>query len=219
MWNFHSARCSGRWKSHRSGQLYGWELIVILLTYCWDHTLYEGPVPTHLRINSRLLHQKCMCYNSQHDGSSKRSGYEDCCEVEWSCLPHPERYVGGSFWRLSCLLVFHFLWGQGEGVIFFFSFWGRRWTRDSSRFSMDALCLLLMFWSSQIWRIIPEFQMNNILPQSSGDFDLEVDPELKKPPDPSEISIWRNFGKLCISIRTKIMLISYIKKWSGNSNC
>ena len=33
-----------------------------------------------------------------------------------------------------------------------------------------------------------------------------------------EISIRRNFRKLCISIRTKIILISYIKKWSGDSN-
>ena len=51
----------------------------------------------------------------------------------------------------------------------------------------------------------------NILSQSSGDFDPpDAHPELKKPPDPSEILIRRNFRKLCISIRT--MLISYIKK-------
>ena len=44
-----------------------------------------------------------------------------------------------------------------------------------------------------------------ILPQSSGDFDPEADPELKKPPDSSEFLIRRNFRKLCILIRTKIM--------------
>ena len=48
----------------------------------------------------------------------------------------------------------------------------------------------------------------DILPQSFGDFDPEADPELKKPPDPSESSIWRNFSKHCISIRTKMMLRS-----------
>ena len=58
----------------------------------------------------------------------------------------------------------------------------------------------------------------HILPQSSREFDPEAHPELKKPPDPSEISIRRNFRKLRISIRTKIMLRSYIKKWSGDSN-
>ena len=44
-----------------------------------------------------------------------------------------------------------------------------------------------------------------ILPQSSGDFDPETDPELKKPPDPSElrsggilVNIVFRFGqKLC----------------------
>ena len=35
----------------------------------------------------------------------------------------------------------------------------------------------------------------NILPQSSGDFDPEADPELKISPDRSEISIQRNFRK------------------------
>ena len=40
----------------------------------------------------------------------------------------------------------------------------------------------------------------------------EADTELKKPPDQSEITIWRNFRKICISIRTKTMLRSYIKK-------
>ena len=52
----------------------------------------------------------------------------------------------------------------------------------------------------------------NILPQSSGEFDLEGDPEFKKSLDPSETSIRRNFMKLCISIRTKIMIRNHIKK-------
>ena len=51
-----------------------------------------------------------------------------------------------------------------------------------------------------------------ILPQSSGNFDPEADPELKKPPDPSEISIWRNFRKLSISIRTRIRIRNNITK-------
>ena len=41
-------------------------------------------------------------------------------------------------------------------------------------------------------------------PQSSGDIDPEADSELKKPPDPSEVSIFRIFRKLHISVRTKI---------------
>ena len=36
----------------------------------------------------------------------------------------------------------------------------------------------------------------NILPQSTGEFDPEGNPELKKPPDPSQTSIGRNFRKL-----------------------
>ena len=56
-----------------------------------------------------------------------------------------------------------------------------------------------------------------ILSQSSGDFDPEAHPELKKPPDQSEIWIRRNLRNICISIRTKTMLRSYIKKWSGDS--
>ena len=43
--------------------------------------------------------------------------------------------------------------------------------------------------------------LEDILPRSSGDFVPEGDPELKKPHDPSETSIRRNFRKLCISIR------------------
>ena len=49
-------------------------------------------------------------------------------------------------------------------------------------------------------------RIQDILPQSSGEFDPEADPELKKPPDPSESQIRSNFSKLCISIRTRIML-------------
>ena len=51
-----------------------------------------------------------------------------------------------------------------------------------------------------------------ILPQSSGEFDPDGDAELKKPPDPSENSIRRNFRKLCLWIRTKIMVRKHIKK-------
>ena len=45
----------------------------------------------------------------------------------------------------------------------------------------------------------------DILPQSSRDFDPEAHPEIKIPPDGSEISIWRNFRKYCISNRSKII--------------
>ena len=45
----------------------------------------------------------------------------------------------------------------------------------------------------------------NILPQSFGDFDPEAHQELKTPPNQSETSIRKNFRKLCISIRTKII--------------
>ena len=45
-----------------------------------------------------------------------------------------------------------------------------------------------------------------ILPQSSAYFDSEADPELKKPPDQSEISTRRSLGKICISSGQKIML-------------
>ena len=50
-----------------------------------------------------------------------------------------------------------------------------------------------------------------ILPQSSGDFDPEAHAELKKPPNRSEISTRRNFRKLCISMRTKVMVRNHIR--------
>ena len=53
----------------------------------------------------------------------------------------------------------------------------------------------------------------HIIPQLSGDFDSEAHPELKTPPDPSKISIGRNFSKPCISIWTKIISRSYISKF------
>ena len=46
--------------------------------------------------------------------------------------------------------------------------------------------------------------------------DLEALPELKKPPDPSEVLIQRNFRKPLISIRTKTILGNYIKKIINN---
>ena len=49
--------------------------------------------------------------------------------------------------------------------------------------------------------------------QSSGSFDMEAHLELKTPPDPSEISIRRIFRKHRISIRTKLILRSFIKKF------
>ena len=101
------------------------------------------------------------------------------------------------------------------------------WTSQNSGYLGRCLCsswiwdwvILIMFldlchFSLIVFRIhawIPD----HILSQSSGNFDPEALPELKKPPDQSKISIQR---KLCISIRTKMMLKSYIKKWSGDFN-
>ena len=55
----------------------------------------------------------------------------------------------------------------------------------------------------------------SILFQSSGDYDLEVHSELKNLPDPSEISIRRDFRKPRISIRTKIVSRYFIKEFIG----
>ena len=46
--------------------------------------------------------------------------------------------------------------------------------------------------------------INNILPQSSGEFDLEANLELEKPPDPSEISIQMNLGKFLFRYGQKL---------------
>ena len=51
----------------------------------------------------------------------------------------------------------------------------------------------------------PSWQWNIIPP--------EAHPDLKKPPDPSEISIRRNFRKPHISIRTKIISKNYTKRF------
>ena len=51
----------------------------------------------------------------------------------------------------------------------------------------------------------------NILPQSSGDFDPEADPEPKKTSGSIRNFDPENFRKLCILIRKKIMLRSYIE--------
>ena len=64
--------------------------------------------------------------------------------------------------------------------------------------------VFITIWWVTVWKL--HFY---ILPQSSGDFDPEGDTVLKNSPDSSEISI----RKLHISIQTKIISKSYIKKF------
>ena len=73
---------------------------------------------------------------------------------------------------------------------------------------------------TQILKLHPHYtptsasvERNDILPLSSRDFDPEAHPELKKPPDPSEISIQMNFRKPRILIRKIILSRNSTKKF------